>query len=77
MQENGAKHNKFQDNFIGANQSIFDLKFNGTYRPYEQGISDDIFIKDPRDSTQVLLGEVGSIPILQQSFAPFMRTKLI
>ena len=46
-----------KDNFIGANDTVFDMKMNGSYPPYTEGIDDDIFIKDPR-SGEVLLGEV-------------------
>ena len=47
-----------QDNFIGANETIFNLKLTGSYPPYTEGVEDGIFIMDPRDDTKILEGEV-------------------
>lgn len=35
-----------QDHTIGSNKTIFKQKLNGTYKPYTQGLEDDIFIYD-------------------------------
>ena len=54
----GQKYIIILDNFIGANETLFQLEFNGTYKPYTDGLNDGIFIMDPRDETKPLLGEV-------------------
>ncbi len=64
-----------QDHGIGTNTTIFDLKLNGSYPPYEDGIDEDIFIYDHTGkilegivSTEIEIRETRPIRLLIGSF---------
>ena len=48
----------FQDHCIGSDLEIIDRDLNGTYLPYSQGIEMDIFIRDPRNPDEYLVGNL-------------------
>ena len=54
----------FQDHCIGSNETLFQEKLGGDYPPYYEGIAQDVFIRDPRDSNKYLEGEVRTYCLL-------------
>ena len=48
-----------QDPAIGCNETFLQERLSGMYLPYEDGKNRNVFIRDPQNSAQLLIGKVS------------------
>lgn len=73
LHRGGMRYIVIQDHCIGSNTTLFDEKLRGYYKPYAEGIAQDIFIKKAYGSDEILEGEVWPGPVYYPDFTEITK----